>query len=506
MSQTSKTLFRCNIDKIFYSSKEQAKKQTGSIVKRMKTRTQVAETTAEVLAKAVTRGLCFTTAELNGRQEKDFISQQLVVADIDNEADIKKAIGLDKNLKDKKITLKEAYEILEKHGIEKTPLTTVEEAISILENNGIEFSFIYYSFSHTITHPKFRIVCVLQEKTTDSTEAKRLNQYFISLFPQADKSCHNLERFYYGTDKGLATEVYDRTAKIIVPENFTLKEQKMTSEEKINTKISKPTSKKEQTLSTVANGFDLKQAIRDFNFLEYVEQTTHTVGERKGKDVLINPCPFCGHNDHFFIDTDRNIYYSHSDKDIDKKDGNIINYLVGMNNWDIKKACDYFIYDIMKQDREVLKMAYKQAKEQEHIKTETLNNTGKQNLPYITADSEMAYAFYKIPQSLYDNPVFDSIDYGSKLLYAAMLSRVKLSVINKSFIDEKGYVYIVYTLNQVMEIMRCSKPTATKMINQLDNIGLIEKHKQGLGKASILYVKDISFVKAVTSKKKQTTS
>ena len=117
----------------------------------------------------------------------------------------------------------------------------------------------------------------------------------------------------------------------------------------------------------------------------------------------------------------------------------------------------------------------------------------KLNLAYLTPNSAKGYAFYLIPKELIDNPVFDVLDYGSKLLYGLMLNRASLSAVNAAdFTDENGNLYIIYTIEQVMADMRCARQTAVKMIKLLDEIGLIEKKRRGQGKPSIIYVKDFS--------------
>lgn len=118
----------------------------------------------------------------------------------------------------------------------------------------------------------------------------------------------------------------------------------------------------------------------------------------------------------------------------------------------------------------------------------------KLNLSYLTVGAAKSYSFYMIPKELIDNESFDDIDYGSKLLYALMLNRASLSAANPDFIDNNGNVYIIYTVEQVMSDMRCSNKTAIKMLNQLENIGLIEKRRQGQGKPSIIFVKDFSSI------------
>lgn len=119
----------------------------------------------------------------------------------------------------------------------------------------------------------------------------------------------------------------------------------------------------------------------------------------------------------------------------------------------------------------------------------------KLQLEYLKPQTAARYDFYLIPKLIIDHEAFDGIDYGAKLLYSLMLSRASLSATNaQDFTDEGGNLYIIYTVEQVMENMRCSNKTAIKMIKQLDDIGLIEKKRQGQGKPSIIYVKDFATV------------
>jgi hypothetical protein len=125
----------------------------------------------------------------------------------------------------------------------------------------------------------------------------------------------------------------------------------------------------------------------------------------------------------------------------------------------------------------------------------------KLNLAYLTVSSAKSYSFYMIPKELIDNPAFDDVDCGSKVLYGMMLNRASLSATNPDFIDGKGNVYIIYTVEQVMAKLRCSTKTAVKMFSQLENIGLIERIKHGQGRPATIYVKDFSTYELQTCKK-----
>ena len=73
-----------------------------------------------------------------------------------------------------------------------------------------------------------------------------------------------------------------------------------------------------------------------------------------------------------------------------------------------------------------------------------------------------------------------------------MLDRMGLSVKNRWF-DEDGRVYIVFTVDEIMQMLNCKSQKATKLIKELDGeegIGLIERKRLGLGKPNVIYVKN----------------
>ena len=121
----------------------------------------------------------------------------------------------------------------------------------------------------------------------------------------------------------------------------------------------------------------------------------------------------------------------------------------------------------------------------------------KLELKNLTANSARSYNFYQIPCEIIDNPAFDGIDYGSKILYGRMLSRASLSSKNRDFIDENGDVYIVYKIEEIQADMRCGSQLAVKMVKQLSDIGLIEKKVRGQGKPTLIYVKDFNLSKSL---------
>lgn len=111
------------------------------------------------------------------------------------------------------------------------------------------------------------------------------------------------------------------------------------------------------------------------------------------------------------------------------------------------------------------------------------------DLLYFYGHEAEQYSFYRIPKALLADAHFKGISIEAKLLYGLMLDRMGLSVRN-GWLDEQSRVYIYFTLEDAMETMGCGHNKAVKLFADLDQIGLIERKKQGQGKPTIIYVKN----------------
>lgn len=98
------------------------------------------------------------------------------------------------------------------------------------------------------------------------------------------------------------------------------------------------------------------------------------------------------------------------------------------------------------------------------------------------------FTFYRLPKILVVNEMFSHISYGAKILYGLLLDRMGLSLSNH-WHDEFGRAYIIYSIVEIMEDMNCSKATAVKMMTELEDAGLLEKKRRGLGLTNIIYLK-----------------
>ncbi len=100
------------------------------------------------------------------------------------------------------------------------------------------------------------------------------------------------------------------------------------------------------------------------------------------------------------------------------------------------------------------------------------------------------FSFIRIPTVLFSQDQFKSISPEAKVLYGILLKRMDLSAKNGWF-DVQGRVYIICTLEEIMETLNCGNQKAVKLLEELEaKSGLIERKRQGLGKPNLIYVKN----------------
>ena len=110
---------------------------------------------------------------------------------------------------------------------------------------------------------------------------------------------------------------------------------------------------------------------------------------------------------------------------------------------------------------------------------------------YFYEEQSESYSFYRIPKMLFTEEIFEALSTDAKVLYGLLLDRISLSRDN-GWMDDAGRVYVYYTIKSVKKSMRCANTKACGLLRELDEFGLIERKKQGLGKPTIIYVKDFT--------------
>lgn len=119
----------------------------------------------------------------------------------------------------------------------------------------------------------------------------------------------------------------------------------------------------------------------------------------------------------------------------------------------------------------------------------------RKNIVYKHICKEDTYMFNytKLPNELFTIKMFSSLSLHAKVLYSFMLQRISISKDN-NWIDDYGNVYIYYKSEEIMQKFNCSNKTASKIMSELEEIGLIEKKRQGQGRPDIIYVNKFSEV------------
>lgn len=116
----------------------------------------------------------------------------------------------------------------------------------------------------------------------------------------------------------------------------------------------------------------------------------------------------------------------------------------------------------------------------------------KINYKHICAEDTYIFSYTQMPDILFEN-AFSRLALECKVLYSFMLRRISLSKKNH-WIDENGDVYIHFRTDEIMSKFSCSNKTAGKFLSELEEIGLIERKKQGQGKPDIIYVNKINII------------
>jgi hypothetical protein len=111
---------------------------------------------------------------------------------------------------------------------------------------------------------------------------------------------------------------------------------------------------------------------------------------------------------------------------------------------------------------------------------------------YFYGQQADSYTFYRIPKVMFTEERFTRLSCDAKVLYGLMLDRMSLSIRN-GWLDDKNRVYIVYSIEEICSLIGCGSQKAVKLVHELETgrgIGLIEKHRGGMGEANVFYIKN----------------
>ncbi|HEM4568970.1 TPA: replication initiator protein A [Streptococcus suis] len=94
--------------------------------------------------------------------------------------------------------------------------------------------------------------------------------------------------------------------------------------------------------------------------------------------------------------------------------------------------------------------------------------------------------FYQFPQWLLEEP-YNKLSHRAMLMYMLLWDRRGLSEKN-GWYDKNGKVYVYFTNEQFMEILKCSKQTVVTTKEELHEFNLLKEVRQGVSKPNRLYI------------------
>lgn len=125
---------------------------------------------------------------------------------------------------------------------------------------------------------------------------------------------------------------------------------------------------------------------------------------------------------------------------------------------------------------------------------------------YFYGNEAEQFTFFRIPKVLFTDKRFKDMSTDAKLLYGLMLDRMGLSIKNR-WLDKANHVYIIYTMEDIIADLGCARQKSAKLLDELENnVGLIERKRQGLGKPNIIYVKNFTYTQSTEEETQNTGS
>ena len=96
-----------------------------------------------------------------------------------------------------------------------------------------------------------------------------------------------------------------------------------------------------------------------------------------------------------------------------------------------------------------------------------------------------AASYIPLPRFLLQDEQLRDISNDAKVLYALLLDRASISRQNR-YIDPDGTIRLYFTVEQAQKKLHRSRQSATRIFRELEYCVLINRKKQGLGKAAVI--------------------
>ena len=118
------------------------------------------------------------------------------------------------------------------------------------------------------------------------------------------------------------------------------------------------------------------------------------------------------------------------------------------------------------------------------------NYKGFEDVPpsrFYTSQEEVTLRFYQTPKALFKNPKYQGLSLGAKLMYSILRDRLDLSIKN-DWKDKNGYIYLIFSGEELLNLLEISKNTVTAYKKELVKYRLIIDKRLGQGKSNMIYI------------------
>lgn len=124
------------------------------------------------------------------------------------------------------------------------------------------------------------------------------------------------------------------------------------------------------------------------------------------------------------------------------------------------------------------------------------------NLNFHRLEDEQQLRFYQMPKVLFTSDTYKGLSLGAKAMYSVLRDRQELSIKN-NWVDENGYIYLIFTVENLCELLDISDKTVTKYKRELAKYNLLFEKRVGQGIPNRLYVLKPNYSKADTYLKEE---
>ena len=259
---------------------------------------------------------------VGGSTRDDWASQQLIGLDFDNsiiERDVKP-------YKKRALRADEAGYI------------SAREVFQRLMDVGITPMCIYYSYSSSKDNPRYRMVLCLDEACEDPDVMHMAIERLLYLFPEADSSCSDIARLFFGTN-GEVHRVWNAAVARSDYHRTDIRDILKLPEKPKDVFRVYQAQKKRETYKNAANHVDVDKLIADTDLLAIVQRDTGECGHKSSKYVKFDVCPICGHHDCFAFNPETNSWVCFSSSNMSGRGGgSVIDYVMARDGLEFKDA------------------------------------------------------------------------------------------------------------------------------------------------------------------------